>query len=208
MRWVVDPLDGTTNYLYGFPGFNVSIAAEVDGAGRGRASCYDVVRDELFSATRGGGATRDGAPIRRVGAPTDLAHALVGTGFSYDAERRRRQAEVLVDVLPRVRDIRRFRAPPPSTCARWPADGSTRYYERGLAPWDLAAGGPDRDRGGRRRHRLRRRPGRRRRGRRGRARASPTRLPRAPAPTTGARPTRLTPSAMAPIAAARWRPGL
>src|SRR5204862_3725412 len=80
VRWVVDPLDGTTNYLYGFPGFNVAIAAEVDGATVAGA-VYDVVRDELFSAHRGGGATRDGAPISP-SSTTDVALALVGTGFS------------------------------------------------------------------------------------------------------------------------------
>lgn len=138
VRWVVDPLDGTTNYLYGFPGFNVSIAAEVDG----RAVVgvvYDVVRDELFRAVRGGGAERDGRPIRASGA-TDLGHALVGTGFSYEPERRRRQAEVLVQVLPAVRDIRRQGAAALDLCSV--ACGRLdAYYERGLAPWDLAAGG-------------------------------------------------------------------
>jgi len=138
VRWVVDPLDGTTNYLYGFPGFNVSIAAELDGVVVA-AAVFDVVRDELFSAHRGGGATRDGTPI----APsptTELAFALVGTGFSYDAGRRRRQAEVLVQVLPQVRDIRRQGAAAVDLCSV--ACGRLdAYYERGLARWDLAAGG-------------------------------------------------------------------
>ena len=138
VRWVVDPLDGTTNYLYGFPGFNVSIAAEVDGQA-GVGVVYDVVRDELFSAIRGGGATRDGDPIRPSGA-TELSHALVGTGFSYEPERRHRQAEVLLEVLPRVRDIRRQGAAALDLCSV--ACGRLdAYYERGLAPWDLAAGG-------------------------------------------------------------------
>jgi len=138
VRWIVDPLDGTTNYLYGFPGFNVSIAAEVDGA-VAAAAVYDVVGGELFSAQLGGGATRDGLPI----APSeaiDVAQALVGTGFSYDPERRRRQAEVLVEVLPRVRDTRRQGAAALDLCSV--ACGRLdAYYERGLAPWDLAAGG-------------------------------------------------------------------
>lgn len=136
--WIIDPLDGTTNYLYGFPGFNVSIAADIDDLVVASA-VYDVVRDELFSAHLGGGATRNGEPI----APspvTDLAHALVGTGFSYDAERRRRQAEVLVQVLPRVRDIRRQGAAAVDLCSV--ACGRLdAYYERGLARWDLAGGG-------------------------------------------------------------------
>lgn len=138
VRWIVDPLDGTTNYLYGFPGFNVSIGAEVDG----RAAVgvvYDVVRDELFHAVRGGGAYRDGVAIH-ASAATELGHALVGTGFSYEPDRRRRQAEVLVHVLPAVRDLRRQGAAALDLCSV--ACGRLdAYYERGLAPWDLAAGG-------------------------------------------------------------------
>jgi myo-inositol-1(or 4)-monophosphatase len=138
VRWVVDPLDGTTNYLYGFPGFNVSIAAEVTGEAA-VGVVYDVVRDELFSAVRGAGATRDGAPIRPSGL-MDLPHALLGTGFSYEPARRRRQAEVLVEVLPHVRDIRRQGAAALDLCSV--ACGRLdAYYERGLAAWDLAAGG-------------------------------------------------------------------
>ncbi|MDP1819312.1 MAG: inositol monophosphatase family protein [Acidimicrobiales bacterium] len=138
VRWVVDPLDGTTNYLYRMAGFGVSIAAEVDGVIT-VGVVYDIVHDELFAATRGGGATRDGAPIT-VSAQEDLASALVGTGFAYDADRRRRQAEVLVTVLPRIRDIRRLGAAAVDLCsvACGRLDG---YYERGLAAWDLAAGG-------------------------------------------------------------------
>ena len=138
VRWVVDPLDGTTNYLYGVPGFNVSIAAEIDGdvvAG----VVFDVMHDELFAATRGGGARRNGQPIA-ASAATELSSALVATGFAYDAVRRARQARVLVDVLPHVRDIRRFGAAAVDLC--WVACGRLDgYYERGLAPWDLAAGG-------------------------------------------------------------------
>ena len=138
VRWVVDPLDGTTNYLYALPGFAVSIGAELDGTVVAGA-VYDVVRDELFAATLGGGATRNGSPIR-VSTATDLALALVGTGFSYDAERRRRQAAVLVEVLPHIRDVRRFGAAAVDLCSV--ACGRVdAYYERGLAPWDLAAGG-------------------------------------------------------------------
>ena len=138
VRWIVDPLDGTTNYLYGFPGFNVSIAAEVEGrivAG----AVYDVVRGELFSAALGAGASCDDRPVRASGA-TDLTRALVGTGFSYDPGLRERQARVLVHVLPRVRDIRRQGAAALDLCSV--ACGRLdAYFERGLAPWDLAAGG-------------------------------------------------------------------
>jgi myo-inositol-1(or 4)-monophosphatase len=136
--WVVDPLDGTTNYLYGLAGFGVSIAAEADGVVVAGA-VLDVVRDELFSAQLGGGATQDGRPIS-ASAATELATALVATGFSYDATRRERQAAVLHQVLPRVRDIRRFGAAAVDLCSV--ACGRVdAYYERGLAPWDLAAGG-------------------------------------------------------------------
>jgi myo-inositol-1(or 4)-monophosphatase len=137
VRWIVDPLDGTTNYLYGLPGFAVSIAAEVEGVVVAGV-VHDVVHDELFAATRDGGATRDIAPIR-ASHQRDLSLALVGTGFSYDAARRAAQAAALVHVLPRVRDVRRFGAAAVDLC--WVACGRLdAYYERGLAPWDLAAG--------------------------------------------------------------------
>jgi len=136
--WIVDPLDGTTNFLYGLPGFGVSIAAEVDGTVVAGV-VLDAVRGELFAATLGGGATRNGTSIH-ASAATDLSLALVATGFSYDATRRARQAAVLVEVLPHVRDIRRFGAAAVDLCsvACGRVDG---YYERWLAPWDLAAGG-------------------------------------------------------------------
>lgn len=138
VRWIVDPLDGTTNYLYGLTGFNVSIGAEMHGR-VAVGVVYDVVRDELFSATRGGGATRNEQPIHP-STTTELGLALVGTGFSYDAERRRRQAEALVTVLPLVRDVRRQGAAALDLCSV--ACGRLdAYYEEGLAPWDLAAGG-------------------------------------------------------------------
>ena len=138
VRWVVDPLDGTTNYLYGLAGFGVSIAAELDGVVVAGV-VLDVVRDELFAATLGGGATRDGHPIAASPA-TELATSLVATGFSYDAARRGAQAAALVEVVPRVRDIRRFGAAAVDLCSV--ACGRVdAYFERGLAPWDLAAGG-------------------------------------------------------------------
>lgn len=138
VRWVVDPLDGTTNYLYGLPGFAVSIAAEIDGQ-VAVGVVHDVVRDESFAATVGGGATRDGLPIA-VSDVTELGFALVATGFSYDRARRARQGAVLATVLPRVRDVRRFGAAAVDLCSV--ACGRVdAYYERGLAPWDLAAGG-------------------------------------------------------------------
>jgi len=137
LRWVVDPLDGTTNYLYGFPGWSVSIAAE-DEAGVVAGVVVDPSHREVFSATRGGGARRNGEPIR-CSAQTVLAETLVGTGFNYEARRRRRQAEVLVDLLPGVRDIRRMGAASVDLCSV--ACGRLdAYYERGLSWWDVAAG--------------------------------------------------------------------
>ena len=137
VRWVIDPLDGTTNYMYGHVGYAVSIAAEVDG----RAVVgvvADASRDELFTATAGGGAHRDGELIVVSGA-TDLSSALVATGFSYLPERRARQALLLRTVLPAVRDLRRVGAASLDLCsvACGRVDG---YYEAGLEPWDLAAG--------------------------------------------------------------------
>lgn len=137
VRWVVDPLDGTTNYLYGFPSWSVSVAAEVDGqvvAGVVR----DPTHDETFAAVRGGGATCNGRPLAR-GEPPRLDRALVATGFGYDAGRRGRQAATLAFVLPAVRDVRRAGAASVDLC--WVAAGRLdAYYERGLQPWDWAAG--------------------------------------------------------------------
>jgi len=138
VRWIIDPVDGTVNYLYDLPGWAVSVAAEVDGE-----VVVGVVEvptlGETFAAVRGRGATRNGVPVR-VSAVAELGQALVATGFGYDTRRRARQARILVHVLPQVRDIRRFGAASVDLCALacGRVDG---YYERGLAPWDLAAGG-------------------------------------------------------------------
>jgi myo-inositol-1(or 4)-monophosphatase len=138
IRWIVDPLDGTTNYLYALPGFSVSIAAEIEGVVT-VGVVHDVVRNESFTATAGDGAARDGTPVG-VSGVQELGLALVATGFSYDPDRRARQGAVLTSVLPRVRDIRRFGAAAVDLCSV--ACGRVdAYYERGLAPWDLAAGG-------------------------------------------------------------------
>ena len=138
VRWIIDPVDGTTNFVYGYPGFNVSVAAEVDG--RVVAGCVvDPLHRDVFCATLGGGATRNDVAIACRDS-SDLATALVGTGFSYDPERRRRQAVVLTHVLPEVRDIRRQGAAAIDLC--WVACGRVdAYFERGLQPWDHAAGG-------------------------------------------------------------------
>jgi myo-inositol-1(or 4)-monophosphatase len=138
LRWVIDPLDGTTNYLYGHPGWAVSIAAE-DDAGVVAAAVVDPMHRDVFTATRGGGARRNGQPIS-CSTLDDVSTALVATGFGYAAERRRAQAEVLVELLPRIRDIRRMGAASVDLCSV--ACGRVdAYYERGLAWWDMAAGG-------------------------------------------------------------------
>jgi myo-inositol-1(or 4)-monophosphatase len=138
VRWVVDPLDGTVNYLYGIPHWAVSIAAEVDGqvvAG----VVFDPVKNEVYAAVRGAGATCNGVPVR-VSTCGELGQALVATGFGYAAQRRAAQARVARVMLPRVRDIRRFGSAALDLCALAQARVDA-FYERGLSPWDLAAGG-------------------------------------------------------------------
>jgi myo-inositol-1(or 4)-monophosphatase len=138
VRWIVDPLDGTINFLFGIPQWAVSIACE-DDQGSLVGVVYDPMRDELFSAERGGAPTLDGRPIT-ASTKSDMATAMVGTGFGYDAEVRRAQAVVAARLLPEVRDLRRFGAA--AIDLAWTACGRLdAYYEHGLNAWDLAAGG-------------------------------------------------------------------
>jgi myo-inositol-1(or 4)-monophosphatase len=137
LRWVVDPLDGTTNYLYGHPGFAVSIALERDGAPV-VGVVNDPVHGEVFTAISGRGANRNGEPIATSQA-TSLDAALVATGFGYEPRRRRAQAAVLERVLPRIRDIRRMGAAAVDLCSV-ACGRADAFFERGLAPWDLNAG--------------------------------------------------------------------
>ena len=136
-RWVVDPLDGTTNYLYGHPGYAISIGIEENGE-----SVVGVVHDpahgEVFTAVRGRGAFRNGVAIAPSG-ETTLEHTLVATGFGYEAAERRAQAAVVERVIGSIRDIRRMGAAAVDLCsvACGRVDG---YYERGLNSWDLCAG--------------------------------------------------------------------
>ena len=135
-RWVVDPLDGTTNFLYGIPAWAVSIALE-DADGSALGVVADPVRGETFTAIRGRGAACNGEPIEVTGEER-LDTALVATGFSYEAQERQAQAALLAEVLPRVRDIRRVGAAALDLC--WVATGRLdAYYERGLKHWDWAA---------------------------------------------------------------------
>lgn len=137
VRWVVDPIDGTTNFVYGHPGFSVSIAAELAGQPVAGVIVDPLAGDE-FCAARGSGATRNGNLIR-VSDLADPALALVATGFSYDPDRRRQQAEVLVGFLPHIRDVRRMGGAAVDlasvACGRVDA-----FYEEGLNHWDRAAG--------------------------------------------------------------------
>jgi myo-inositol-1(or 4)-monophosphatase len=137
LRWIVDPIDGTTNYLYGHPGFGVSVAASFNGVPV-LGVVADPMHGDLHRATLGGGATRNGEPTPSRPVPP-FGEMLVATGFSYDPGRRRHQAEVLTQVLPRVRDIRRTGAAAVDLCAA-AAGRVDAFYEHGLAPWDHAAG--------------------------------------------------------------------
>ena len=153
-RWVVDPLDGTVNYLYGLHDWAVSIAVEVGGAEGGEVggevgrkivagAVFVPARGEMFSAFAGGGAWLEaagGAPARlRCGPGVPLRQALVGTGFGYLPGRRRVQGEVVAALLPQLRDIRRIGVASVDLCAV-AAGRLDGFYERGLNYWDWAAG--------------------------------------------------------------------
>lgn len=137
VRWVVDPIDGTVNYLYGFPWYAVSVAAQVDGVSVAGA-VVEPASGRRWTAARGLGAHLNGQPLR-VSTTSRLDLALVATGFAYRAERRRQQAIGVAALMARVRDIRRAGAASLDLCAvaaGW-LDG---YFEHGLARWDWAAG--------------------------------------------------------------------
>lgn len=147
ITWVVDPIDGTVNYLYGLPSYAVSIAATVKDQGPGATAdgrravagaVYVPASDELFEAYEGGGARLNGLPIL-VSTATELSLALVATGFGYTVERRTEQARVASSLIPKVRDIRRMGAAAVDLC-NLAAGRLDAYYERGLQPWDYAAG--------------------------------------------------------------------
>jgi myo-inositol-1(or 4)-monophosphatase len=144
VRWIVDPLDGTVNYLYGLPDWSVSIAVEVQGTVVAGAVVAPE-RGEEFCAMLGAGSwlwqARGGPPVPlKCTAGVPLAQALIGTGFGYEARRRQVQGEVVAAVLPQVRDVRRGGSAAIDLCsvAAGRLDG---YYERGTNYWDIAAGG-------------------------------------------------------------------
>lgn len=138
VRWILDPIDGTVNYVYGVPYYAVAIAAERDGRLL-LGVVHNIADGTVWHATAGGGAFRDGEPIH-CGNPTELSRALIATGFGYDPEVRRQQGEVFAAVIPEVRDIRRMGSAAVDLCllAEGVLDG---YYERGPRLWDYAAGG-------------------------------------------------------------------
>jgi myo-inositol-1(or 4)-monophosphatase len=137
VRWIVDPLDGTVNFLFGRSDWAVSIAVE-DADGDVAGVIHDPMRGETFTAIRGHGARLDGEPIT-VSRRAALDRALVGTGFSYDAEVRARQAAVVSRLLPLVRDVRRAGSAALDlaalACGRLDA-----FYEAPMERWDRAAG--------------------------------------------------------------------
>jgi myo-inositol-1(or 4)-monophosphatase len=139
LRWVVDPIDGTINFLFEIPMFAISVAYE-DAEGAVAGVVIDPCRDECFQATRAGtaGATLNGETIHG-SERSELETAMVATGFGYDQEIRARQADVVARVLPAVRDIRRMGSAALDLC--WCACGRfDAFYERGLNSWDYGAG--------------------------------------------------------------------
>lgn len=138
LRWIVDPLDGTVNFLFGVPQWCVSVAVHDDTGGL-VGVVFDPLRDEIFVGARDGGPpTLNGAEVRGSDC-AELAPALVGTGFAYDAAVREVQAAVVARLLPQVRDVRRMGSA--ALDLAWTAAGRyDAFYERGVQLWDIAAG--------------------------------------------------------------------
>jgi len=143
VRWIVDPIDGTVNFLYDLPAYAVSIAAEVEGVVVAGV-VLNAATGEQFTAVAGGGAFRstpaEPGPVRLTGSrATSLEQSLVATGFGYRVEQRRAQGAAVAALLPRIRDIRRHGSAALEFCAA-AAGRVDAYYETGLEPWDHAAG--------------------------------------------------------------------
>jgi myo-inositol-1(or 4)-monophosphatase len=138
LRWIVDPLDGTVNFLFGVPQWCVSVAVHDDEGGL-VGVVFDPLRDEIFIGSRDGGLpTLNGREVRGSEC-AQLAPALVATGFAYDAAVRRLQAQVIGELLPQVRDVRRMGSA--ALDLAWTAAGRyDAFYERGVHLWDIAAG--------------------------------------------------------------------
>jgi len=140
VRWVVDPIDGTVNFLYGIPSYAVSLGAQIDGVSIAGAVA-DVVTGDVYSAAAGRGAhvvTADGRRRLRCNEIGDLSMALVGTGFGYSPQRRAVQAALLAQLLPAVRDVRRIGSAALDLCMV-AAGRLDAHYEHGLSLWDWAA---------------------------------------------------------------------
>lgn len=137
VTWVVDPLDGTTNYLYGHPFWNVSVGATFEGEPVAGAVVVPSLGD-AFAGARGLGATRNGRPLR-IAPPSPLATCLVGTGFGYDPAQRAAQAAALATFVDRIRDVRRGGAAAADLC-NVACGRLDAYYEHGLYDWDRVAG--------------------------------------------------------------------
>ncbi|MFE3291580.1 inositol monophosphatase family protein [Rhodococcus sp. NPDC059234] len=142
VRWIVDPIDGTVNFLYGVPAFAVSVAAQIDGESVAGA-VVDVAAGAVYSAARGHGATlhdaAGGAHRLRCNTVSEVSMSLLATGFGYGRDRRLRQGALIAGVLPRVRDIRRIGSAALDLCMV--ASGRVdAHFEHGLSPWDWAAG--------------------------------------------------------------------
>lgn len=137
VNWVVDPLDGTTNFVYGHPGFAVSIGISIDGV-PSIGVVHDPIHRDIFVAQRGQGAYRNEQAI----SPSQvslLELALVATGFSYSARRRAKQARIINTLLPQIRDIRRMGSAALDLCSV-SCGRVDAYFEYGLSPWDMAGG--------------------------------------------------------------------
>jgi myo-inositol-1(or 4)-monophosphatase len=135
--WHIDPVDGTTNFVYGYPAYAISIGVEVEGE-RVVGVVHNLASGETFTAASGRGAFLDGKPIH-VSRKSELSTTLLGTGFAYDPEYRSRQGAVLARLLGRVRDVRRSGSAALDLCSV--ACGRLdAYYEQPLAPWDYSAG--------------------------------------------------------------------
>ena len=137
VRWFIDPIDGTTNFIYGHPGFSISVGVEINNTTEVGA-IYAPLLNELFSASSAHGTTRNGKTVE-VSKTKLLSNALVATGFSYKSDFRTTQAKNLIGILPKIRDIRRIGGAAfdlaSVACGRVDA-----FFEHGLSPWDISAG--------------------------------------------------------------------